>query len=103
MQKLDGIKSIEFIADAVFIITMAFCYVKIKDSVYIKQCGDKLPLKISFNGSYGNNGPFPNPTVKLLSVLKYDNKSRLLLRSEEGNFNVGSLVSHHKSNNVNGL
>jgi len=80
-------KYIKYIA-VVFVIVLVCYYVKIKDCVYIKQCGYNLPLKINFKGwsTLGNVGSVPNPSVKLLSVLKYADRSRLLFRLEDYRF-----------------
>ena len=87
--KLGNIKGIRFVVSAVFLMSITCCYVKTTDCSYIKQCGASLPLTINFNAqdnllTIQNNKSFPDPTVQLLSVLKYDDKSQLLFRLDEG-------------------
>jgi len=75
-----------YIAGIVFSIIIICCGVKIKDCVYIKRCGGSLPLRISYQDISSSLIPrdsFVNPRVRLISALRHNKKSRLLLRMDD--------------------
>jgi len=102
-----------YIVSIIFIIITICCYVKIKDCVYIKKCGDSIPLKLIYEFSPSvTECPPPYPLVNMLSVLLSNNESTIMIEvspaltvehciSFASMYNISDNTSDFATDNVN--